>query len=207
MLDGLAKGILIGLGAAVLIGQVNVEIARRTLRGGFLAGFSVGAGACTVDVMYAGLTTLGIGPLLRHPGVEITLAVTAVLVLTYLGSQCLLAAWRVTRADDSDIAPPPSGRAGYATGLVMTVTNPMTLAFWFFTLPGIAGPVSRSQLFPVAAGVFVGTVSWVVTFAGILSAARRFRRDLWMRFADVFGGITLIAFAVRTFLRSIYPHL
>ena len=39
----LLQGILIGLGAAVPIGPVNVEIARRTLRGGFLAGLFLGA--------------------------------------------------------------------------------------------------------------------------------------------------------------------
>ena len=34
----IAKGIALGLGAAVPIGPVNVQIARRTLRGGFGAG-------------------------------------------------------------------------------------------------------------------------------------------------------------------------
>ena len=37
-LPEIANGVLIGLGAAVPIGPVNVEIARRTLRSGWAAG-------------------------------------------------------------------------------------------------------------------------------------------------------------------------
>ena len=41
----LSRGILLGWGVAVPLGPVNVEIARRTLRGGFRAGFFLGMGA------------------------------------------------------------------------------------------------------------------------------------------------------------------
>ena len=40
-----ARGILLGWGVAVPLGPVNVEIARRTLRRGFRAGFFLGMGA------------------------------------------------------------------------------------------------------------------------------------------------------------------
>jgi threonine/homoserine/homoserine lactone efflux protein len=239
MIAGIIQGIAIGLGAAVPIGQVNVEIARRTLRGGFWPGFAVGAGACSVDVTYAVLTTIGVGTVLARPNVSHALAWVAVVVLVYLGVQCLRAGFgkQPTVVDDATAAPsyvdlkeprtkgtpaasglpaepPDSGgtlrarlagaRAGYATGLAMTSVNPMTIAFWFLTLPGIAGPVSRAALLPIAAGVAVGTFSWVVTYAGILSVVRRFRPGGWMRIADIAGGLTLLGFAVRTVVRAVW---
>jgi threonine/homoserine/homoserine lactone efflux protein len=86
----------------------------------------------------------------------------------------------------------------------MTSVNPMTIAFWFLTLPGIAGPVSRSALLPIAAGVAVGTSSWVVVYAGTLSVVRRFQPGGWMRLADIAGGLTLLGFAGRTVVRVIW---
>jgi threonine/homoserine/homoserine lactone efflux protein len=246
MLAAVGQGIIIGLGAAVPIGQVNVMIARRTLRGGFWPGFAVGAGASTIDVMYALLSALGFGAVLANPRVSRVLGFVAVVVLVYLGMQCLRAGFAVknrhtvtepsgsaagswTSSEQSNHQeknrrqgrPAPSvlayestppmvddgsdkitGHAGYVTGLAMTVFNPMTIAFWFLVLPGTAA-ASDTSLLPMAGGVFVGTMSWVIFFAGTLSVVRRFNTGAWMRIADIAGGLTLLAFAVRTFLRSL----
>jgi threonine/homoserine/homoserine lactone efflux protein len=252
MLAAVAQGILIGLGAAVPIGQVNVMIARRTLHGGFWPGFAVGAGASTIDVTYALLSAFGVGRVLANPRVSQILGYVAVVVLVYLGTQCLRAGLTVrprksateptgsaggsssgdvNQTDDPknrrQSRPAPSleslfestpimvddgsdkitGRAGYVTGLAMTVFNPLTIAFWFLALPGMAMAISPTAMVPMAAGVFIGTMSWVIFFAGTLSVVRRFKSGAWMRVADIAGGITLLAFAVKTFLRSIEAHL
>ncbi|HEY2589318.1 MAG TPA: hypothetical protein VGI81_26470, partial [Tepidisphaeraceae bacterium] len=60
----IGRGIALGIGAAVPIGPVNVEIARRTFRGGFPAGFALGCGAVTVDVSYAILSSLSLKDML-----------------------------------------------------------------------------------------------------------------------------------------------
>src|SRR5215213_940832 len=75
-----AAGILLGLGAAIPIGPVNVEIARRALRHGFWAGVALGLGAVTVDVFYAIVSTLSFTKVLNHP--------TILLVMT-AGGACL----------------------------------------------------------------------------------------------------------------------
>jgi threonine/homoserine/homoserine lactone efflux protein len=204
----LFQGVLIGLGAAAPLGPVNVEIARRTLRGGFGAGVALGAGAVSVDVAYAVLTSLSVGRASDRPAVSVVLAGVSVLILAGLGVLCLRSAWRgMTDAGVWEAGAAPSSRNGYVTGLLMTLVNPLTLAFWFTTLPSIAGAIDRRRLPWVAAGVFVGTFSWVLAFAGTLSVLGRFRRGAWVRATDLGGGITLIAFAVAVFLRSIRPHL
>ena len=220
------EGVLIGLGAAAPIGPVNVEIARRTLRGGFAAGVALGAGAVSVDVAYAALTSLSVGRLLDRPAIAVPLAVGSVVILSYLGYACLRGAFRATplpvpplvgtadqRATSQtlDYQPaadvPPSRRSGYLAGLLMTAVNPLTLAFWFTVLPSAAGPIDPRRLPLVAVGVFFGTISWVLAFSGTLAVLGRFRRGLWLRVVDGAGGVTLIAFAVAAFLRSIRPHL
>jgi len=207
-----AKGILLGLGAAVPIGPVNVQLARRALRHGFFAGFALGCGAVTVDVFYAVLTSTGIERVAQSKPLAWTLRIAGIALLSYLGAMCFRGereAWRadaVTTGDGAATTPDAGPGGAYVTGLLLTLLNPMTLAFWFVAVPALVGPMSGGggrELPMVCAGVFAGTVSWVVFFAGVLSLAGKFRRNWWLAAADAAGGAALLVFAGAALLSSI----
>jgi threonine/homoserine/homoserine lactone efflux protein len=238
---GLLKlGIVLGLGAAAPIGPVNVEIARRTLRGGFVPGFALGCGAVSVDVLYAVLSSQGLQRVLDRPAVYWTLGVGGIAVLLYLSALCFRAAWRARRVDPLTVpttSPEPGGAAGgapmsdpgrepnggpapaapagtargaYGAGVLMTLLNPLTLAFWFVAVPGTLGPITeepRAHLPMICAGVFLGTLGWVVAFAGTLALAGRYRRAWWTAAADAAGGATLLAFALAALWRLARPFI
>src|SRR4051812_10527147 len=211
MIDQLLKGLLLGIGAAAPLGPVNVEIARRTLRGGFLAGFALGCGAVTVDVTYAILSSLGFRILADKPLIFWPLSIGGVLLLCYLGGMSWRDAIRAMRAPPSDdlmSSPPPSLHGGYVTGLLMTLVNPMTLLFWFTSVPSTVAAMSNAagagsgrsgrpehDLPMICTGVFLGTIAWVICFASTLKFAGRWRRQGWMIVADAFGGTMLLLFA------------
>ena len=209
-LQTFTSGVLLGLGAAVPIGPVNVQIARRALRGGFAAGFALGLGAVTVDVFYAVLTSVGIEKVARVRLVEWSLRIGGILLLSYLGVMSLRGerdAWR------TDPLTPGTGEASktdaarsYITGLLMTLLNPMTLAFWFVAVPILATPGGRgagANLALVCAGVFAGTIGWVIFFAGALALAGRYRKNWWLAAADAVGGAALLVFAAAALLSSL----
>ena len=218
MVGSLTRGILLGLGAAVPIGPVNVQIARQALRNGFPAGFCLGCGAVTVDVTYAVLTSVGVERLARSPIVEWTLRAGGIALLAYLGVTCLQAERLAWREDPVGRGLDPGATAGaaatygraYVTGWLMTLLNPMTLAFWFVAVPALAGPVAAggTRTLPVVCvGVFAGTVCWVVFFAGVLALAGRFRRNWWLAAADAAGGAALLVFAAAALLSSLRSFL
>jgi L-lysine exporter family protein LysE/ArgO len=194
----IAKGVLLGLGAAAPIGPVNVEIARRSLRGGFRAGFLLGCGAVTVDVTYAILSSLGVRPLLHRPKVMAVLGVAGAAVLAYLGVMCFVSAVRQWRAAAANHDSEKPAERHYVTGLAMTSLNPMTLAFWCVVVPGMVGQWSANPVrdLPwVCIGVFSGAISWVVAFTGTMSwVGRRGKRATWLA-ADIAGGTMLLGFA------------
>jgi L-lysine exporter family protein LysE/ArgO len=205
-------GILLGIGAAAPIGPVNVEIARRTLRGGFRAGFALGCGAVSVDVFYAIVASQGLKRVLDRPAIAMALGVGGAAMLLYLAAMCLRGAWRAMKTDPlaAADAPPHSARGAYVTGLLMTLLNPLTLAFWFVAVPGAVGPITeepRRELPMICAGVFVGTLGWVVLFAGAIALAGRRRRPWWVACADAVGGVTLLAFALLALWRLRGPFL
>ena len=227
------QGILFGLAAAVPVGPVNVEMARRTLRGGFAAGASVGFGAVTVDVILAAasvlllsLPTAGGGSLIEAPAIYWPLKLAGAGVLIFLGASCLRSAWRAKRpvAIPMPIAAPSAGR-GYATGLLLNGLNPIVWSVWFVVLPGIvakpgsaggdgAGGSIAALLPMLCVGVFLATAGWVIAFSGALARLRHLRKgaaDLlggrWLAWVDTLGGLTLLGFAALTLGRPIWALL
>jgi hypothetical protein len=118
----------------------------------------------------------------------------------------------------------------------MTLLNPMTLAFWFTVVPAATAMADPAPASPPAAvvkadnpgasagvakltqeptsylpitcaGVFIGTIAWVLTFSGLLAWAGRRRRNGWLAAADAVGGATLLFFAVVMVWRLVRPHL
>jgi len=186
------------LGAAAPIGPVNVEIARRSLRIGFRAGFLLGCGAVTVDVTYAILTSLGVRPFLARPRLMTGLGLAGAGVLLYLGAMCFVSAARLWRGAATNGDRDKPAERHYVTGLALTSLNPMTLAFWCVVVPAMAGQWSANPVHDlpwVCVGVFSGAMSWVIVFTGTMSwLGRRGRRAAWLA-ADLVGGTMLLAFA------------
>src|SRR5579872_1738660 len=207
----IGKGIVLGLGAAVPIGPVNVEITRRTLRGGFAAGFALGCGAVSVDLTYAVLSTFSLQSLLHRPAVIWPITVGGIIFLLYLAFLSLRGAIRDRRADPLAAAPTTVSRRGaYLTGVLMTLLNPMTLGFWFLAVPASVGPITKEparDLPIICVGVFIGTIGWVVAFAGALNWAGRWRKNWWLAAADAAGGLVLFCFAAAEVWRVLKPVL
>ena len=192
------NGVALGLGAAVPIGPVNVEIARRVLRGGFRRGFALGCGAVTVDVTYALLSALGLGRLLTYHAIAITLGILGSALLAFLGYLSLRSARSVLKIDAIDIstAPKPSVHGSYVTGVLMTLINPMTLAFWMVAVPSTLGADAAGTSLPLTCvGVFIGTLAWVITFCSLLTLVGKRANRYWFATADIVGGLVLLAFA------------
>jgi L-lysine exporter family protein LysE/ArgO len=194
------RGCLLGIGAAAPVGPVNVEIARRTLKRGFRAGFALGCGAVTVDVTYAVLASLSLGSVVQNRWALRIIGLCGAAILAWLGFSSLRSAFNVTPIADAqpDAAAPPHSRRNYLTGLLMTAVNPMTLVFWFAVVPSTVPPASEHpvrDLLVVCVGVFLATIAWVIGFAGTLAFLGSFGKQKWVRIVDAAGGVILLAFA------------
>ena len=208
------RGTLLGVGAAAPIGPVNVEIARRTLRGGFAAGFALGCGAVTVDVAYAVLVSLTLRRIMVSPGLMTALGIGGAGLLAFLGIGCLRqkedigdSKFEISnfRSEISNFKLQIPASRHYLTGLLLTSLNPMTLAFWFLGVPATVSsltPEPARDLPWVCAGVFAAALAWVVFFAGAMNKARGIGKKRWLKAADRVGGILLLSFALLTIWRT-----
>jgi len=203
----LLLGIVLGLGAAVPIGPVNVEIARRTINDGFLRGLSLGMGAVTVDVVFAFVTGLSLQHVFDLQSVRLPLLIGGTCLMLCLSVGCFRSAPQAKSKADEQLSSPNSGakimpgslRAAYFTGLLMTSLNPMTLAFWVVVVPAAkaGGQVDYLPIFCV--GVFLGTSLWVISLASTISWLRKFTPGKSAFYANMVGGAILMIFAILGF--------
>ena len=213
-LRSILLGVGLGLGAAVPLGPVNVEIARRSLRFGMPAGTMLGLGACTVDVIYAVLTAVGARDVSKSPYVFYPISVAGIAFLLWIAFLSMRGAWRARNSGGRDLGAgsdqlvPARWRTAYATGLLMTFLNPMTLAFWFVAVPGTIGRITgdpRRDLPFICLGVFLATLSWVAAFSSLMGFLGRYRKGWWVAAADATGGAILLTFALAATVRLLRP--
>jgi putative LysE/RhtB family amino acid efflux pump len=113
-------------------------------------------------------------------------------VLALIAVRTLWSAFRVREGGETveEIATP--GRA-YATALVATASNPLTIASWaaIFSAASVAGLSAA----PLLLGVAVGSSTWFAILAGLSAAAGRRATPGALRAVDIVAGVGLAAFA------------
>ncbi|MEJ2489650.1 MAG: LysE family transporter [Sulfurovaceae bacterium] len=128
MFSSFLQGFLLGVGAAVPLGPINILIMNRALKSYTLA-VATGLGALSADLCYILLLTLGLGSFLQE---SILLK-----ILGFFGSAFLIyLAYSVFAKRDESIYELKrdvlKGRMlrTYISGYLLTLLNPYTIAFW-----------------------------------------------------------------------------
>lgn len=207
-------GIGLGIGAAVPIGPVNVEIARRTLARGRSAGMALGFGAVTVDLVFAAATSLGVQQLIHGERLRHGLGYVGVAVCFVLAGFSLRAAYRawkhgVPETDERKTNDVKTFAGDYATGFAMTALNLYTWVWWFVTVPALAtqhGSRSAGDLPLTCVGVFIAASGWVLLFTTIINRLRQFAGRAWHIGADLIGGVMLMGFGFWALWQSAFAN-
>ncbi len=200
----------LGLSVAAPIGPVNIEIIRRGLTRGAPHAFALGCGAVSADCAYfaASLVAAGFAKAVLDSAVGNFVAFGAG------GSLLLWIAWMCLRSkppealNAGDDTKPTVSRAElartYAFGLAMTLTNPMTIAFWL----GIAAaPVTAGAAWLRWVGVGCGALSWVIFLTTLLAFARPWVGPKLFLWVNRVSGAFLVYSGLRMWLRALKPFI
>jgi L-lysine exporter family protein LysE/ArgO len=194
-------GILLGLGAAIPIGPVNLEMVRRNLRFGTASGVALGLGACSADVTYLILLCLGTLSLLQYPEVLRVIGFVGSLVLAYFA----IAAFRAKTTDSPHTAVRHSLWKHGMEGYLMTLINPFTILFWASVTSQITIAASKHSniIFVAGGGVIIGTVGWVIFLNTIIHVTRHRLNSTVIQWLNYLGGFILLGFAIVGIFRVI----
>jgi putative LysE/RhtB family amino acid efflux pump len=186
--SGLGLGFLVAAG----VGPIWLLCVRSTVRHGFRVGAAIGAGAATVDALYAALGLAGASALLQIDALRLALGLVGALVLGTIAVRTLWSAFRVRLGGEAgeEVRTP---RRAYATAVGATASNPMTIASWaaVFSAASVAGVGAPS----LVAGVAVGSALWFALLSGGVALARRRIGPRLVRAVDVGSALGLLGFA------------
>ncbi len=195
--SALAAGFGLGFLVAAQVGPIWLLCARSVLRGTFVVGVAIGAGAAAIDALSAALGALGGSALLQIDPVRIGLGLVGAGVLAVLGLRTLWSAFRV-RLGGETAAEVASPRRAFLTSLGATASNPLTIASWaaVFSAASTAdllGTTPRAAA--LVLGVGMGTLTWFTALSGALALGRRRAGPRVLTAVDGVSGSALLGFA------------
>ena len=186
-LAGAGIGVLLALSLAAPPGPVNALIASHGVTRSWRAGFLVGLGAMTVDLLWLTISLVAHSYLLSIRSAFSVIALLGAAVMAYL-------AWKTARAWRAEPVMAVPARmvhaTSYVTGVATNLTSPYSILWWL-----TAGIALIDEFGPlVFVGFFAGILLWTSTFPFLLRVAQqRYARTYHIVLA--FSVAVLVAFA------------
>lgn len=180
------------------IGPVNLLCIRRTLNGGWTAGFVSGLGAATADTLYSFIAAFGVSFIMDFLMMEKTyFQIAGGLFLCYLGVHTYRLAPK-----EKNAAQVGRGMArAYAMALFLTLSNPASILALMALFAGV-GIVSQSSDLSssilLALGIFSGSTLWWLTLCGIVNLFRNKFTSHGVRWLNRISGVIITAFGIFT---------
>lgn len=189
------RSLVLGFAIAAPVGPIGILCIQRTLRHGRLHGLVSGLGAATADAFYGVVAALGLSVLSQWLTAQSRpLGLVGGLLLLYLGVQAFRSAPTVDQKD----LPPTALLSAYASVVVLTVTNPMTILSFAVIFGGMVAQVTPSALTLLAMplGVFTGSALWWLTLSGGVSLLRGRLRPQHLHRINQAAGLLICGFGV-----------
>jgi threonine/homoserine/homoserine lactone efflux protein len=168
----LIRGMLVGASIAAPVGPIGVLCIRRSLLGGRAAGFASGLGAATADAAYGAIAALGLTSIAAFlVGHQSWLRLGGGAFLLLLGYRSIMQKPVLGAVGDLEIG----WWSAYASTLVLTITNPMTILSFAAVFAGL-GLVNLQRGYATGGmlvlGVFIGSALWWALLSTLTSLLR-----------------------------------
>jgi arginine exporter protein ArgO len=208
MITAFLAGAAAGLGIAIPVGAIAILIVETGLRRGFRLAAAAGAGAASVDGLYA-LVAAAFGAALAAVLApwEKPLRVVAVVVLVAIAVRGLIGLRALSRPADADDAPirpdvEAAERGGsavrtYGVFLAITLLNPLTVTYFAALVLGLgstgAGPAEKAAF---VVGAFLSSLAWQTLLAAVGAFLHRRLSPRLRAGVVLLGNAIILAFAI-----------
>ncbi len=196
------EGVLAGYGIAIPVGAIAILIVDISLRKGFTTGFAAGAGAATVDLIYALLAVLA-GAALASSIAPYALyfQVISALILLAVGGYGIWRARSTSAGQDvgQEIGGDPGLTRTFARFIGLTFLNPITIVYFVALIlarDADASMTSGDRLLFVV-GVGLASLSWQTLLASSGALAKRYLSSRFQTVASICGNLIVMALGVR----------
>jgi len=210
------RGVVLGLVIAAPVGPVGLLCIRRSLQKGMFIGLATGLGAACADGIFGAIAVWGVSAVLafiHHYESPIRLLGGAIV---------LFSAWHTWH--DRPVPPHPGviiakflnltrekilmeTVSAAASGLIITVTNPLTLFGTLAVVATFGGITEGLEADVIVAGIFTGSALWWVLLSGGVSLLRSQCTEKRIMTINHMTAIVLAALAIWAILSGIRGYI
>ncbi|MCW8837158.1 MAG: LysE family translocator [Thiovulaceae bacterium] len=190
------EGFLLGLGAAVPLGPINILMMNEAIKK-YRNGVLIGLGAMSADVMYLMFIVFGLVVFITQPIILDTLAIFGGSFLIYLAylifknrdAKLNVAKEKIVHTSVTKL---------YIKGFVLTAINPYTIGFWLSASSYIA--TKELDTLVTLLGMLSAILSWIVLMPYLVHRTKHKISPKVSHWISIASAIILFAFGIMMFI-------
>ena len=196
--DGLKFGMLLQLA----IGPVCLMVFNTAKNTGFLNAFSLVTAVALVDAFYIILACLGASKLLEKENVKKSAKAVGALILVIFGVNIMFGAFDISFIPGLSIQ--TDAKSIFIQGLILTLSNPLTIAFWgsLLTAKIIEDSMQKIDLTVFSAGLVSATLFFLTGVAALGSVLNSFITEAVSKSLNVIVGVVIAYFGIKMYLKK-----
>jgi L-lysine exporter family protein LysE/ArgO len=186
------EGFLLGMGAAIPLGPINILIMNRAIKE-YKSAVLIGLGAMSADILYLSLIMLGITAIFTQPLIFHLLGLLGSTFLLYL-SYLIFKNRNTALHENKEKQVSKNSIAFYLQGFLLTFINPYTIAFWL----SIAGYTTHRNLSPLItiAGTICAIFLWITLMPYFVHLSKHRITKRTAYFFNLFSSVLLFGFGL-----------
>lgn len=167
MIQRFFSGLRFGMLLQIAIGPMCLMVFNTAKNAGFWVAMSLVLAVALVDAFYIALASIGVSKIMEKESVKKVFKVVGALVLILFGLNIILGVFGVNLIPGLNLKPTSS--SVFLQGLVLTLSNPLTIAFWgsVLTTKIIEEEFGKKELLVFSCGLVSATLLFM-TFVSIL---------------------------------------
>ncbi|MGB5505729.1 MAG: LysE family translocator [Sulfurovum sp.] len=192
MIISFLEGFLLGMGASIPLGPINILIMNNALRE-YKSAVAIGFGAMSADLLYLSLLLLGIATFFDQTYILNILGVLGSTFLLYM-AYLIFKSRNNTLNANKETTTSKSRIASYLQGFALTFVNPYTVAFWL----SIASYTAHKNLEPVIAivGMLCALLLWITLMPYFVHRSKHRISQKMTYYFNIFSSIVLLGFGL-----------
>lgn len=202
MLSKYLSGLKFGMLLQIAIGPMCLMVFNTAKNAGFAVAMSLMLAIALVDAFYIALAGIGVSKLLENDRVKKTVKIVGSLVLILFGTSIILGVFGINIIPGLNLK--PTSGSVFIQGLIMTLSNPLTIVFWgaVLTTKIIEDKMQNNDLFVFSVGLVSATVFFMTAVALLGTFLSSFIPPKASDVLNVIVGLLIIYFGIRMFLKK-----
>ncbi|MBR0491827.1 MAG: LysE family transporter [Clostridia bacterium] len=197
-LDGLKFGMLLQLA----VGPMCLMVFNTAKNVGFLVSLTLVLAIALVDAFYIILASFGVSKIMDNPKIKKVFKIIGSIVLIIFGINIILNVFNINIIPGLNLEPTSSNI--FIQGLILTLSNPITIVFWgsVLTTRIIEDKFSKNELTIFSVGLVSSTLIFLTFVAVLGTILSNFIPENISNIMNIIVGILIVFFGVKMIVKK-----